>query len=109
MSSEHGHPHEHAPENTDNLLLDIGGDTGALVIQAAAGRDQDAVEITPAGQAGPRTHNVVRRRTVPGGGAVYAAVFPALATGDYDVWRDAATRAGTVLVRGGQVASFTLD
>jgi hypothetical protein len=107
---EHGGqaPHEHVPDSTDNLLLDIGGDTGALVIAAAAGRDQAEVEISPAA-GGLRTHNVVRRRTVPGGGAVYAAVFPALAEGDYDVWRDAVTRAGTVPVRGGEVASFRLD
>jgi hypothetical protein len=103
-----GAPHEHVPDSTDNLLLDIGGDTGALVIAAAADRDQAEVEISPAG-GGPRTHNVVRRRAVPGGGAVYAAVFPALAEGDYDVWLDAAARAGTVTVRGGEVASFSLD
>ena len=99
---------EHAPDSTDSLLLDIGGDTGALVISAAADRDQGEVEISPAGS-GPRTHNVVRRRTVPGGGAVYAAVFPALSEGSYDVWRDAVTMAGTAVVRGGEVASFRLD
>jgi hypothetical protein len=108
-SHEHGpHSHEHAPEHTGNLLLDIGGDTGALVIQAAADRDQDAIEITPAGREEPRTHNVVRQRVTTPGRFVYAAVFPALPAGDYDVWRDEATRAGTASVRGGQVASFTL-
>jgi hypothetical protein len=104
---DEGAPPEQVPGSTDNLLLDIGGDTGALVIAAPAGRDQGEVEISPAA-GGPRTHNVVRRRTVPGG-AVYAAVFPALAEGDYDVWRDSVTRAGTVAVRGGEVASFRLD
>ena len=107
-----GHPHPHiqeqAPDTTDNLLLDIGADTGALIIHAAASRDQAEVEISPAGSGQPRTHNVVRRRQVPGR-SVYAAVFPALPAGQYDVWRDAVTRAGTVLVHGGQVARFTLD
>ncbi len=102
---------EHAPGSNDNLLLDIGGDTGALVVYAAADRDQAEVEISPSagesGENGERTHNVVRRRQVPGG-SVYAAVFPALAAGDYTVWRDEQTRAGTVLVPGGQVASFKL-
>ena len=105
--------HEHAPGSTDNLLLDIGGDTGALVVYAAADRDQAEIEISlSAGDhaAGDqaRTHNVVRRREAPGG-AVYAAVFPALAAGDYVVWRDGATTAGTVPVHGGQVASFRLS
>jgi hypothetical protein len=103
-----GTPHEHAPANVENLLLDIGADTGALIIHAAADRDQAEVEISPAGSGEPRTHNVVRLRQAPGR-AVYAAVFPALAAGGYDVWRDQVTKAGTVLVHGGQVASFRLD
>ena len=55
-----------------------------------------------------RTHNIVRLREAVSG-AVYAAVFPALPAGDYVVWRDAATTAGTVTVRGGLVAGFRLD
>ena len=54
----------------DNLVLDIGGDTGALVI--------------------------------------HAAVFPALPAGNYVVWQDTATAAGTITIHGGQVTSFRL-
>jgi hypothetical protein len=100
--------HSHAPGSNDNLLLDIGGDTGALVIYAAADRDQTEIEISPSASEQARTHNVIRLREAPGG-AVYAAVFPALAAGDYIVWQDDATRAGTVLVSGGQVAGFKLS
>jgi hypothetical protein len=114
---------EHVPDSNDNLLLDIGGDTGARVLYAAADPDPAEIEISPAAsdQAASehaasehaasehaRTHNVVRRREAPGG-AVYAAVFPALAAGNYVVWRDSATRAGTVLVRGGEVSGFRLN
>jgi hypothetical protein len=106
--STHAHAPEQAPENVDNLILDIGADTGALIIHAAAGRDQAEVEISPAGIAQARTHNIVRRREAVSG-AVYAAVFPALAAGDYVIWRDAATPAGTVVVHGGRVASFRLN
>jgi hypothetical protein len=127
MPHEHAHdhaPHEHdhalgtphshgtlteqAPENVDNLILDIGADTGALIIHAAVDRDQAEIEISPAGSEQARTHNIVRRREAVSG-AVYAAVFPALTAGDYVVWRDAATPAGTVVVHGGQVASFRLN
>ena len=110
----HGHSHdaphapEQAPENVDNLILDIGADTGALIIHAAADRDQAEIEISPAGSEQARAHNVVRRREAVSG-AVYAAVFPALTAGDYVVWRDAATPAGTVVVHGGRVASFRLN
>jgi hypothetical protein len=103
-----GHVRERPPENTDNLILDIGAGTGALVVHAAADRDQAEVEISPAGTGQARTHNVVRLRNAPGR-SVYAAVFPALPAGRYDVWRDQAAKAGTVLVHGGEVASFRLD
>ena len=104
----HAHAPEQAPENVDNLILDIGADTGALIIHAAADRDQAEVEISPAGREHARSHNLVRRREAVSG-AVYAAVFPALAAGDYVVWRDADTAAGTVVVHGGRVASFRLN
>jgi hypothetical protein len=103
----HAHAPEQAPENVDNLILDIGADTGALVINAAADRDQAEVEISPAGEQA-RSHNIVRRREAVSG-AVYAAVFPALTAGEYVVWHDAATPAGTVVVHGGRVASFRLN
>jgi hypothetical protein len=90
----------------DNLVLDIGGDTGALVIHAPADRDQAEIEISPAGS-DARSHNVVRARATSGG-TRYAAVFPALPAGDYVVWQDAAAAAGTITVHGGQVASFRL-
>jgi hypothetical protein len=120
------------PASTDNLVLDIGGDTGALIIHTAAHRDQAEIEISPAGPGRararnvpgtdsvprtgnapgtdnvPRTHNVVRRREAAGG-VRYAAVFPSVAAGDYVVWRDDDTPAGTVTVRGGAVASFRFD
>ena len=90
----------------DNLVLDIGGDTGALVIHAAADRDQAEIEISPAGSHA-RSHNVVRARAT-GGGTRYAAVFPALPAGDYVVWQDTAAAAGTITIHGGQVTSFRL-
>ena len=103
----HAHAPEQAPENVDNLILDIGADTGALIIHAAADLDQAEIEISPAGSKQARTHNIVRRREAVSG-TVYAAVFPALSAGDYVVWRDAASPAGTVSVRGGRVVSFRL-
>ena len=92
----------------DNLLLDIGGDTGALVIHTTADRDQAEIEISAAGSGRARTHNVVRRRQAPAG-ASYAAVFPDVPAGEYVVWLDADTPAGTVTVHGGAVARFRLE
>jgi hypothetical protein len=106
--SPHAHAPEQAPENVNDLILDIGADIGALIIHAAVDRDQAEVEISPVDGEQARTHNIVRRREAPSG-AVYAAVFPAVTAGDYVVWRDAATAAGTVVVHGGRVASFRLS
>jgi hypothetical protein len=98
----------HEPAVTDNLLLDIGGDIGALVIHTDPGRDQAEIEISPAddgADADTRTHNVARARQTPAG-VRYAAVFPALAAGRYTVWADATTPAGVVTITGGTIADF---
>jgi hypothetical protein len=111
---DHDHDHGHAqaaeqvPDSNDNLILDIGADTGALIIHAGIDRDGAEVEISPAGREQAREHNIVRRREAVSG-PVYAAVFPAVTAGDYIVWRDATTPAGTVTVQGGRVASFRLN
>jgi hypothetical protein len=107
------HTHEQPAEtpdglSADNLLLDIGADTGALIIHASPDRDQDEIEISPAGTSGARTHNVVRARRTPAG-IHYAAVFPALPAGDYIVWRDTVTAAGLATIAGGQVTTIVLD
>jgi hypothetical protein len=94
-------------QSTDNLLLDIGGDTGALVISTAPDRDQAEIEISPAGRDDTRSHNVVRPRQTPAG-IRYAAVFPAVPAGIYTVWRQAGRPAGTVTIRGGKVTTFQL-
>ena len=121
--SHAGQAHEHtdkhpvaeaAPASSDNLLLDIGADTGALIVHTAAHRDQAEIEISPAGADLARTHNVTRTHNVvrcrqAAGGAMYAAVFPDVPAGDYVMLRDADTPAGTVTVRGGAVASFRFD
>ena len=91
----------------DTLLLDIGGDTGALAIYANADRDGTEIEISPVHDGHARTHNVVRARQA-GPAVRYAAVFPALPAGDYTVWSDAVTPAGAVCVDGGRVAEFRL-
>jgi hypothetical protein len=91
----------------DHLVLDIGGDTGALAIYAPAGCSGHEIEISPAGDHRDRTHNVVRvRKTGPA--TSYAAVFPGLRAGEYTVWRDATTPAGTVTIHGGSVAEFVM-
>jgi len=114
---------DHVVGNQDCVVLDIGGEVGALILYAPAELSGFEVEISLPG-AGPRTHSIVRERRVdqsaggrrkagrhaapsgPGDAAVYAAVYPGLRAGVYTIWRDAQTPAGTVQVEGGQVASW---
>jgi hypothetical protein len=99
---------ETAPEPArDALLLDIGANTGALAVYANAERDGTEIEISPAHDDRARAHNVVRARQA-GRAVHYAALFPAVPAGDYTVWGDAVTPAGTVTIEGGRVAEFRL-
>lgn len=101
------HAHEAAPPTLENLLLDIGGGTGALAIYATESLVGREVEISPEREPTRRTHNIVRPRQTPSA-IRYAAVFPALPAGDYVVWHDASTPAGTITIGGGQVTQFRL-
>jgi hypothetical protein len=95
--------------DADTLILDIGGSIGALSIVTGADREELEVEISPIG-ADPRhhrTHNVVRARRV-GANTIYAALFPSVPAGEYVVWHDESTPAGTVTITGGEVAEYRL-
>jgi hypothetical protein len=93
----------------DTLVLDIGGDIGALTIHTGPDRDETEIEISPVGAdpAAHRTHNVVHVRQV-GARTFHAAVFPSVPAGEYTVWRDADTAAGAVTIHGGQVTEYRL-
>jgi hypothetical protein len=94
------------PSGPGRVLLDIGGDVGALIITAPAELAGTEIEVSPARPAGAgRTHAVVRERRL-GAIVCHAAVYPALPGGQYTVWRDARRPAGTVVISGGAVASF---
>lgn len=95
--------------DADTLILDIGGSIGALSIVTGSDREELEVEISPVG-ADPnqhRTHNVVQARRI-GANTMYAALFPRVPAGDYVVWHDETTPAGTVTVTGGEVAEYRL-
>jgi hypothetical protein len=68
---------------TDALLIDIGGDTGALVVYASEEFVGHEIEIARAeNPSGHPVHNVVRARRVCDA-VVCAAVFPTLPAGPY--------------------------
>lgn len=94
-----------APSGIGTVLLDIGADTGALILHAPAELNGVEIEISPNGVGdAARTHSRVRERRV-GATVRYAAVYPGVPSGTYTVWRDEVTPATTVTVTGGSVTS----
>src|SRR5689334_3488010 len=89
------------------VLLDIGGDVGALIVHMPAHLAAVEIEICPLGehhQAAPREHVGVHAR--PGARGL-TAVFPAVAEGRYELYvkPDGPTRL-VAQVRGGQVSEL---
>src|SRR5260370_36345705 len=90
------------PPRAGSVVLDLGPGVGALILDAPAELNGREIEISPAGGGAraDRTHSLVRERRT-GAGRGYAAVYPGLAAGDYTVWHDAVTPAGTVPIPDG--------
>jgi len=86
-----------------SAVLDIGNETGALVIYADESMVGREVEIAGIGGEIPVAHNVVRTRQTPNG-PVHAAVFPEVARGEYTVLGNDAIERSEVVVLGGNVA-----
>jgi hypothetical protein len=111
MAGQH-HDHGPHPENPfagqGAVILDIGGDVGALMVTMPRGMVGEEVEVMT-GREAPghhRPHVAVVDRPVAGGGTLPSLVFPELSEGSY-----ALVPKGTddvhlrVDVRGGQVTS----
>ncbi|MEY9887720.1 hypothetical protein ABIA35_006892 [Catenulispora sp. MAP12-49] len=101
--------HNHGPSAVGSVVLNLGGDIGALIIQAEADLLGVEIEISPLDGTGEphRTHSMVReRQTVPQ--PRYDAVYPDVQAGRYTIWRDATTPAGTVTISGGQITTYKL-
>jgi hypothetical protein len=91
------------------VVLDIGGNTGALVIVTGPEWHGKEIEISPRDaderDQSARTHVAVRERHVADG-TRYTAVFPALPAGAYVIWRSPTEQAGTVVVAGATVTEI---
>jgi hypothetical protein len=90
MTHDYNHSHHlHGPSATASVVLDIGGEIGALILHTGPenlGREIEISRIPRSGEPEPaRTHSMVReRRTAP---VTYDAVYPDLREGEYTVWR----------------------
>ena len=91
----------------DALVLDIGGDIGAVVIYADEACLGWEVDLTPVGV--PRSHHLhtmVRRRRATGRDVI-AGLYPHVPAGSYIVWGQGSSGPlGRVEVVGGRVSEF---
>jgi hypothetical protein len=103
----HEHPHEaHASRaHPEFVVLDIGGDVGALIVHAPAAMHGIEVEISPAGRDGERSHKDVLERSM-GGRPAHTAVFDELREGDYTLWVGGEARQRGVAIAGGLVTEI---
>ena len=85
--------------HTEAVVLDIGGDVGALVLYASPALHRQEIEVSLLGKDARRVHSAVLERTV-NGRVLYAAVYPQLAAGEYVVCAGARRR---FTIAGGEV------
>jgi hypothetical protein len=102
---DHKHNHNYGPSYEGAVVLDIGGDIGALIIFTEPGEAGREIEVSPIDD-DTRTHVAVRERQLAGS-TVYCAVYPRLTAGRYTIWRDQATPVADVRIHGAEVAHFT--
>src|SRR5579862_5841384 len=96
-----------ARPHPEHVVLDIGGDVGALIIHADPECHDLQIEIAPTGQEqGKREHQHILERPMPGQ-TMYAAVFGGLRAGRYTLFTNNEVRQRDVAIAGGGVT--TLD
>jgi hypothetical protein len=97
--------HAHGPTGPGTVIMELGADTGALILYTPADLDGAEIEISRHGDLlGRRTHSQVRQRHLVSA-TKYAAVYSSLTAGQYTIWRDQNHTAGTVTITGGQITS----
>jgi hypothetical protein len=93
------------PSDPGTVVMELGADIGALILYTPAGLNGSEIEISRDDDPGaPRTHSRVRPRHMPTV-TRYAAVYPSLRAGQYTIWSDGQSPAGTATITGGQVTS----
>ncbi len=91
----------------EHVVLDIGGDIGALIIHADPELNDLQIEICPSGKEdGKREHQHILERPI-GGQTMYAAVFGGLREGTYTLFTNNAIRESDVVIQGANAT--TLD
>src|ERR1700739_798826 len=100
-----GEENHAARSHPEHVVLDIGGDLGALIVHADASMVGAEVEISRSGEDDRRSHKDVLEREINGRPA-YTAVFDKVREGTYTLWVEEVPRARNVTVTAGAVAQL---
>jgi hypothetical protein len=96
----------HGPSFDGSVVLDIGGDIGAVALMVPAALAGVEIDIIGVGPGTVTTHSLVRPRVLPGT-TLYAAVYPGLPQGAYRIPAAAGFPSLDVQVCGGAVAEVS--
>ena len=106
---DHDHPHVHERysdrPHPEFVVLEIGGDLGALIVYVDDDMHGVEIEISRTGDDASRTHKDVLERPL-GGRRSFSAVFDQVPEGSYTLWVGDRARARDVAVAGGSVAEL---
>ena len=95
-----------ARQHPEHVVLEIGGEIGALIVHAEPSELDLQIEICPSGQEdGKRAHQHILERPMPAG-TMYAAAFYGLRQGSYTLLTHNEIRETEVMIRGGEVTTI---
>jgi hypothetical protein len=94
-----------ARAHPEHVVLEIGGELGALVVYTDPELHGSEIEISRRGDDDRRSHKDVLERS-RGEGPAFAAVFDRIEEGTYTLWVDGAARAQNVAIQGGSVTEL---
>jgi hypothetical protein len=92
------------PSWDGSVVLDIGGDVGALLLRTPPALNGREIDLTPDNASQPHTHSAVRERQLPNA-VSYAAVYPNLKAGLYTI-EGSGQR---IVIVGGRVTEVDFD
>jgi hypothetical protein len=72
------------PSWDGSVVLDIGGDVGALILRTSRHAQGREIELIPDDRSAPEVHSAVRERRAPDGSS-FAVVYPQLKEGAYTI------------------------
>jgi hypothetical protein len=98
---------EREPTAGASLVLDIGGDQGAVIVYLDAVPRRGELEMRPAGDPAGRFHTGVHARSVAGV-PTPVAVFPSVRAGGYEVLDERLAPLAELSVTGGRVTELDL-